>query len=91
MKDKKGPALFLAPQGHIECEAHIEREAHIEDPVRDLYRCGSVVKLIRYIPGIKAAATASTTAGSMLATLIFFPQTRFSPTQKINIDPIKER
>ena len=38
-----------------------------------------------------AAITASTTAGSIFATLIFLPHTRFNPTQKIKIDPINER
>ena len=48
--------------------------------------------LIHYIlHGKYAAPIASNTAGSIFATLTFFPQTRFTPTQKINIDPISER
>ena len=34
-----------------------------------------------------AQITAITTAGSILATLTFFPQTRFTPTQKISTEP----
>ena len=39
----------------------------------------------------KAAATASTTAGSILATWSFLPHTRLTPTQKIRMEPIMER
>ena len=41
--------------------------------------------------GIYAAATASSTAGSIFATLIFFPHTRFKPTQNISMDPTSDR
>ena len=35
--------------------------------------------------------TAMTTAGSRFATLTFFPHTRLIPTQKIRIEPIRDR
>lgn len=34
---------------------------------------------------------ARNTAGSMLATRIFFPPVRFSPMQKIRIEPIRDK
>lgn len=40
--------------------------------------------------GKNAAATASATAGSKLATRIFLPHTRFSPTQKMSTEPTSE-
>ena len=38
-----------------------------------------------------AAITATISAGSIFATLTFLPQTRFTPTQKINTDPTSDR
>ena len=37
------------------------------------------------------ATTASKIAGSRLATRTFFPHIKFRPTQKIRIEPIKDR
>ncbi len=41
--------------------------------------------------GKYAAITASITDGSIFATRIVFPQTRFTPTQKINTEPISDK
>ena len=38
-----------------------------------------------------AAATARITDGSMFATFIFLPQTRFTPMQKISTEPMSDR
>ena len=37
------------------------------------------------------AITATNNDGNKLATLIFLPQTKLTPTQKINIEPTSER
>ena len=41
--------------------------------------------------GCFAAKIASKTAGSIFATLIFLPQTKFIPIQKIKTEPIKDK
>ena len=40
---------------------------------------------------MNAAITAKTTEGSMFATRSFLPHTRFTPTQKIKIEPIIDK
>ena len=43
------------------------------------------------VHGRYAATTAKSTAGSMLATRIILPHTRFMPTQNIRMDPMSDR
>ena len=47
--------------------------------------------LCQKLIGRYAARTANRTAGSMLATLSLFPQTRLTPTQKIRTEPTSDR
>ena len=48
-------------------------------------------KFIFFSHPTNAIPTATTIAGSRFATLIFLPHTRLTPTQKIKIEPTKDR